>query len=274
MIRVFPTRTQWTPDDNLAFVGPPPLVLPPEQPVRISAVFTWDIPTALRLQKAWGAHYSDVQVGGPAFGDPGGEFVPGRFIKRGVTITSRGCIRACPWCFVPKREGGIRELPIESGWIVQDNNLLACSRRHIEAVFDMLAGQGKGIKFSGGLDIRLLEPWHRDLFERIKINEVWFACDTKAAIKPLKKTAEILGSIPKSKRRCYTMIGFNGESLTDAERRLEDVYALGFLPFCQLYQGAEKREYPKEWRTLERKWARPAAYRSKKDTPARGGLFL
>lgn len=91
MIRVFPNMTKWTPTDDLAFVGYPPLFLPPEQPVRISVVFTWDLPLAQRLKTAWQAHYKDVQIGGPAVGDPGGDFVPGRFIKDGVTITSRGC---------------------------------------------------------------------------------------------------------------------------------------------------------------------------------------
>jgi hypothetical protein len=251
-------------------------LLPPEQPVRISVVFTWDIPTARRLQKAWAAHYKDVQIGGPAFGDPGGEFSPGVFIKEGVTITSRGCIRNCPWCFVPRREGKIRELSIKPGWIVQDNNLLACSRSHVEAVFDMLEGQKKGAKFSGGIDLRLLEPWHRYLFERIRINEVWFACDTKAGLAQLEKAADILGFIPQKKRRCYTMIGFNNETLAEAESRLERVYSLGYLPFCQLYQNDTRREYPAEWRALAKKWARPAIYRSKGPCPAvaGGGLFV
>ncbi len=131
MIRVFPRRTKWTPTDELAFVGDPPMFRPPEQPVRVSAVFTWDIPEAIRLKWAWSSYYSDVQIGGPAFDDPGGEFIPGRFIKHGVTITSRGCPNRCPWCYVPGREGLIKEFPIVSGWIIQDNNILACRRPHI-----------------------------------------------------------------------------------------------------------------------------------------------
>ena len=260
MIRVFPKQTKWTPTDDLAFVGMPTLFLPPVQPVRISVVFTWDIPVAERLHRAWSVYYPDVQMGGPAFGDPGGEFVPGRYIKNGVTITSRGCVRRCPWCFVPKREGRLRELEIKPGWIVQDNNLLACSRRHIEAVFDMLQQQGRAVTFSGGLDTRLLKDWHRKLFDTVKIHELWFACDTESMIPQLTTTAKIMDGIPPYKRRCYTMVGFNGESLQQAEERLETVFGLGFFPFCQLYQGAERKEYPKPWRDLQRKWSRPAAY--------------
>jgi hypothetical protein len=31
--------------------------------------------------------------------------------------------------------------------------------------------------------------------------------------------------------RCYTMIGYDGETILDAAKRLERVLALGFLPF-------------------------------------------
>jgi hypothetical protein len=45
MIRVFPTRTAWTPTDELAFVGHPPLFQPgtPDNPVRITVAVTWDL---------------------------------------------------------------------------------------------------------------------------------------------------------------------------------------------------------------------------------------
>jgi len=54
------------------------------------------------------------------------------------------------------------------------------------------------------------------------------------------------------------MIGYNGETITDAAQRLDRVLALGFLPFCQLYQPEKRKLYPTEWKQLARKWARPA----------------
>ena len=99
MIRVFPRKTAWTPTDALAFVGDPPLILPSEHPVFVSVAFTWDIEEGKRLAAAWGQYFRDVHIGGPAFGDAGDAFEPGVFLKPGVTITSRGCPRNCPWCF-------------------------------------------------------------------------------------------------------------------------------------------------------------------------------
>jgi hypothetical protein len=266
VVRVFPARNQWTPDDPLAFFTPPPSLtttFPRDTQVMVSCTFTWQRARAEWLAQQWRAHYPNTCVGGPAYGDGGGEFTPGMFLKRGCTITSRGCPKDCGWCDVHKREGALRELSIKPGWIVQDNNLLACSERHIRAVFDMLRGQERRIYFNGGLDKDFLKPWHRELFESIKLGELWFACDRGKDFERLKPVAEILAGIPLRKRRCYTMIGFDGETLEEAQQRIEAVFALGFMPFCQLYQPAETRVYPNEWRDLRYKWSRPAAYMGK-----------
>ena len=262
MIRVFVARNQWTPDDDLAFVGYPPLFRPhaADMPVRVSVTFTWHKAEAERLAYAWSAFYQDVQIGGPAYNDPGGPFVPGQFMKLGCTITSRGCPKKCGWCNVPRSEGALRELPIMPGWIVQDNNLLACSEPHIRAVFDMLREQGRRIYFNGGLDKHYLQEWHRPLFDSISLGELWFACDTAHDLPALERAARILDGIPLRKRRCYTMIGYDTETVAEAERRIERVFELGFMPFCQLYQPPDTRTYGPDWRNVRRKWARPAAY--------------
>ncbi len=262
IIRVFPRRTKWTPTDSLSVVGDPKWFLP-QLPVKISITFSWDIKEGKRLYRAWKNLFHDVQLGGPAFGDPGGEFAPGLFIKNGVTITSRGCVFNCPWCFVPSREGKLRELKIKPGHIIQDNNFLACSKCHQEKVFEMLQTQNN-IEFSGGLDGSLLSTWHVEWFKKLKIKHFWFACDREQDIQRLEKVQDLMSDFPEKKKRCYVMIGFNSESILNAEKRLEKVYSMGFLPFCQLYQGDIFKIYPKEWKELARKWSRPAAYRKKK----------
>lgn len=274
MIRVFPRRTKWTPDDDLAFVGDPPLFRPPEQPVRISVTFTWDIEEGRLLLRAWNPLYRDVILGGPAFGDPCDYFWPGLYLKQGVTITSRGCPWKCPWCFVPDREGKILEhRRIEDGWVVQDNNLLACSKEHQEKVFEMLSRQRNRVEFAGGLDGHFLSTWHIDWFKKLKVRQFWFACDHSGSLKRLEKIADLMADFPERKKRCYVMIGYDGESIRDAEARLEKVYSVGFLPFSQLYQGEEWIEYSKEWKKLNRKWSRPAAYRKAHRTQIRDEDF-
>jgi hypothetical protein len=240
LIRVFPERNKWTPVDDLAFVGHPPFEqfrpVDPNTPVHVSVTFTWHRKLARELAEAWKVYYKRVSIGGPAYDDKGGEFVPGRYLKIGSTITSRGCPKKCGWCKVPFSEGELREMPIKPGWIVQDNNLLACSESHLHKVFEMLRGQKRNIFFNGGLDKDFLKPRHRELFDSIPIGELWFACDRGKDYERLDRIRPILADIPQRKLRCYTMIGYDEETLIEAEKRIEKVFMLGFLPFSQLYQ--------------------------------------
>jgi len=271
IIRVFPYRTSFTPNDEMAFVGYPPFHHPGDRktPVHISVIFKWWRAEAERIAASWRDHYDAVILGGPAYGDLGDNFEPGKYLKLGCTITSRGCVKHCGWC--PEKDRPLWELPnVADGWIVQDSNLLACSERHVRKVFDMLRRQPYPAKFSGGLDKYFLKKWHRELFDSIRIDELWFACDLTSDLPQLEKAAEILEGIPIDKKRCYTMIGYDHapEPLEQAEKRMERVLELGFLPFCQLYKPDEGvKIYPEEWKAMQRKWARPAAYRRKKEEP-------
>ena len=267
LIRVFPERNKWTPSDDLAFVGHPPFEqfrpADPFTPVHVSVTFTWHRKIARELADAWSVYYRNVSVGGPAYDDPGGEFFPGWYLKAGSTITSRGCPKRCGWCKVPFSEGALRELPIKPGWIVQDNNLLACSERHLCAVFDMLREQKRNIFFNGGLDKHYLRPWHRKLFDSIAVGELWFACDQAGDMAALEKARLIMDGYPQRKMRCYTMIGYDEETLKEAEKRIERVFQMGFLPFSQLYQpptaDMPTKSYGDDWKAVNKQWCRPAA---------------
>ena len=147
------------------------------------------------------------------------------------------------------------------GWIVQDNNLLACSFDHVRRVFEMLSRQPHPVSFHGGLDTEFLTEKHVELFKSIRFNELWFACDHLGAIKNLEKAAEILTDFSMKKKRCYVLVGFDGETITQAEKRLLKVCDLGFLPFAIPYQGEtfSKDKYNRDWRKLIKTFCRPAA---------------
>lgn len=260
MIRVFPRRTSMTPTDDMVFIGDPPLLRPEADEVHVSCCFTWDIEEAYRLQEAWSLYYDDVKIGGPAISGSRGEFILGRYVKEGVIFTHRGCNRKCPWCLVPEYEGPIQLLDMQSGWIVQDNNLLACPREHQEAVFEMLRQQKKRVSFLGGLDTRLIDDWVVGQLQTLRIEQVFLAADTEGALKPLGEAVKRLPFLNRRQLRCYVLIAFNGETITEATRRLETVWKIGCLPFAQLFQPPDKYiEYSYEWRRLARTWSRPAA---------------
>ena len=260
IIRVFPRKTKATPDDELAVIGDPGLFHQADQ-VLVDCTFTWDKPEAERLAEAWKI-IAPVKLGGVAYGDPGGEFEPGLFLKQGYTITSRGCPNKCWFCSVWKREGNIRELEIKDGWNILDDNLLACSESHIRSVFEMLKRQNKPISFTGGLEAKILKDWHIDLMLQIKLYYFYFAYDTPDDYEPLLIASEMLktaGLIRKTRHsaNCYCLIGYPGDSMEKAEIRLKDIMKLGFTPYAMLYKN-EQGLADDLWRKFQRMWARPA----------------
>ena len=269
MIRVFPTQTSYTPDDDKAFIGSPPLFRPEADEVHISVTFTWDKPLAEILADEWGQYYCNVKLGGPAYDDAGGEFTPGLYLKYGEVITSRGCPNRCPYCFVPKREGKLRTLEVRCGFDILDNNLLACSRSHIEDVLDMLIIQKQRAMYRGGLDARLFEEWFADRIceERFRLKQVFFAYDRPNDVEPLHNALKMLRDRGCSRHvlNCYALVGYRDDTPEKAEQRLVWLVKQGATPFAMYYRSADdKKDIPFEWKDFIREWSRPAIIFRKK----------
>lgn len=261
IIRVFPRRTKATPTDEYAFIGHPPLFWPEADEVHVSVAFSWDRLQAHLLADEWERVTGlPATVGGPATGEPGGDFVPGRYLKPGYVITSRGCPNRCWFCSVPKREGELRELPITQGHIVLDDNLLACSDQHFDTVISMLKDQPERAQFTGGLEAARLSRWHVGLLADLKPGRTYFAYDTPDDLEPLVEAGKMLreaGFTAESHRLCcYVLIGHPRDTFEQAEQRLQETIAAGFFPFAMLYRDRQGNRSP-EWITFQRRWARP-----------------
>lgn len=260
LIRVFPRRTTYTPEGPGVFFDAPPLWVQDVQvPVHVSVTFTWDLARAEFLAKQWERVSNNIQMGGPALDAPAGPFVPGRYVRHGITVTSRGCPRSCSFCLVPRREGRLQELEIHPGNHVIDNNLLACSRTHVEAVFSMLRGQ-KDIQLVGGIDARLLRPWHVEAFRGLRMGQIFLAYDHPDSLDSVQKAAQMLSVFPAKRVRCYVLIGQPGDTLDAAEGRLVEAFEAGTLPFAMLYREntSAKRTVDRDWSALVKTWTRPA----------------
>lgn len=262
IIRVFPRKTAATPDDVMSIVNRPPYMFDEADEIYISVAFTWDIPRAEQLEKMW-RHVAPVKIGGPAMNEPGGDFVPGMYVKNGYVLTSRGCPNRCWFCQVWRREGvAIRELPITEGFNVLDDNLLACSDEHIKAVFAMLKSQKMGrVQFTGGLEAARLETWHVDALRELRPKQMFFAYDTPDDLDPLREAGKmLLGSgwtTVSHTLRAYVLCGYQGDTFEKAGKRMAETISAGFMPMAMLYRDAAgKRD--KDWARWQRQWARPA----------------
>jgi hypothetical protein len=258
IIRVFPKKTNLTPDDEDVRINVTPFFFDDADEIHISVLFDNDLDRADWLAKQW-EKVAPVRIGGPATGERGENFVPGMYVKKGAVITSRGCPNNCWFCSVPKREGNkIRELPITEGWNILDDNLLRCSENHIRNVFEMLKQQNKPAKFSGGFEAAALQDWHIQLLESIKIDQMFFAYDTPNDYEPLviasKKFKET--RFDRHHLRVYCLIGYPNDTLEKAEKRLADCVKLNFFPMAMLYRNKNYKN-SEDWKRLQYECVKP-----------------
>lgn len=221
--------------------------------VFVSVPFTWYLPIARRLcdwNKQAGLY---VRAGGPGVDlmphylsdvadEVGGEMYPLPLSRHNpdATFTTRGCIRDCSFCAVPKIEGQFREL---TDWIpapiICDNNLLAASKAHFDLVINKLK-VFKGVDFNQGLDARLLNAHHIERLQELRLPKLRFAFDH---ISMEAKVMDAINRVLKAgfaHRRlgCYVMFGFK-DSPDDALYRAEAIKGKGIKPFLQRYQPIE-----------------------------------
>lgn len=281
LIRVFPRKTKATPDDEDVRFGPPGL-LDEADKIDISVAFSWDKERAEQLAEQW-QQVATVELGGPAYeaNQPYVmNFEAGRYIKRGYTFTSRGCPRRCWFCGVWKRLNAAIPIPdYPPGWNILDDNLLACPREHVEAVFAMLKTQRKAdwpgwdgrIEFTGGLEALALEDYQVGLLADLRPwPNMFFAYDPGDAFETLDSAARRLlaaGFTRESHRmRCYALIGDMKDTFESAEARLQSMKDIGFTPFAMLWKPSKPAEmkYARgdDWQRFAREWLRPAIIHS------------
>jgi hypothetical protein len=188
----------------------------------------------------------------------GEQFEPGKYLKPGYVITSRGCRNRCWFCSVWKREGDIRELPITEGWNVLDDNLLATSDFHFELVCGMLSGQNNPIEFTGGLEAAILTEWKAEQLKELYPKTLFFAYDTPNDREPLFEAGKLLRSAGFTTAshvlRAYVLIGFPKDTFPGAEKRLRETISAGFFPMAMLYRD-KSGLYDREWKRFQREWA-------------------
>jgi len=193
----------------------------------ISAPFTWEIPKIKAWVRQRSILWDQVAIGGPAVEltkhqgpfdampwvqVKTGTYYPGvlQLVNPLATKTTTGCIRACPWCAVPKAEGRLIEL---EDWpdrpILIDNNLLAASQAHFDKVIDRLKVHGWA-DFNQGLDARLLTDYHAKRIAEIKRPIVRLALDCMAHSESWATAYDSLrrAGIAKRSIRSMALLGF------------------------------------------------------------------
>lgn len=156
---------------------------------------------------------------------------------------TRGCIRKCPWCIVPKKEGAIapymdiEEIAIDgrSKIVLLDNNLIASGDYAVEQLNKIIA-KGYRIDLNQANDARLVDDDMAKILAKVKWIDgvIRFGCDTPKQVEDCDRAIHLLlkhgfhGDI-----LLYTMLHGDIRECYDRIMHFKDYHADGIRTKCQ-----------------------------------------
>ena len=121
--------------------------------------------------------------------------------KTAYGFLTRGCIRKCPWCIVPKKEGTIQpyqdvdEIAVggRTNLILMDNNILAAGEYGMSQL-RKIAEKGYRIDFNQAMDARLVTDEVAEVLARIRwiSRRIRFGCDTPKQVEDCENAVSLL----------------------------------------------------------------------------------
>ena len=221
----------------------------PETPISLGGIYASLLPDHAALSKA-----DEVYVGlYPEAEDlmPAWDLVPEW--NGSILFASRGCIRKCGFCSVPKLEGrpqafkfGIRQFvwPGHTKVILWDNNILGNANWRV--VFDEIAEMGLEVDFNQGLDARLITDEVAQRLAGLRFYNLRIAYDYKGVGPFVERALERLEAAGISRRRVvvYTLYNYIDDP-ENFKTRVEEIltwgatsYPMRFEPLTSLTKNA------------------------------------
>lgn len=184
-----------------------------------------------------------------------------------IGFLTRGCIRNCPWCIVPIKEGRIRpaatweeiKRPDSNKIIFMDNNVLASD--HGLQQIESMGGKKVWVDFNQGLDARLITRETAKILSKLRwINFVRLSCDTDGMIPVVEQAVAYMkeAGIAKSRFWAYVLV----QEVEAAERRVISLQKIGVTPFAQPYRDYDGGEPTKEQKAFARWCNNKAVFKS------------
>ena len=169
--------------------------------------------------------------------------------KINIGFTTRGCIRKCPFCIVPEKEGKIKVVgDIYDFWdgksrniTILDNNILA-AKKHFKNISRQIKIENLKVDFNQGLDHRLLTNKIAAILKSLRYKEYRFSFDSISFESSVCEAIDILHNHDIKWSMWYVLVGF--DSTYD-----EDLFRLRLLKshnqkaFVQRYNGISNAFY-------------------------------
>lgn len=194
--------------------------------------------------------------------------------KTAYGFLTRGCIRKCPWCVVPRKEGSIHpyqdvdEIAVDgrTNLILMDNNILAAGDYGIQQL-EKIAAKGYKVDFNQAMDARLVTDDIAKILARIKWldhNCIRFGCDTRQQIEDCERAMSLIDSHGfKGRYFLYTMIGGKSDLQESYDRVMHWWHrnreskkkdGRDIIPYAQPYLDFTKRQQIPQWQKDMAHW--------------------
>lgn len=140
-------------------------------------------------------------------------------------FTTRGCIRHCPFCIVPQKEGMIHVIgDLLDLWdgkarkvVIMDNNILALPD-HFERVCQQAVDNKIKLDFNQGLDHRLMTEDIAKCMAKISHDEYRLAFDHPSYQTGVERAIKLLRGAGINRAIWYVLVGYNTTPKQDLER--------------------------------------------------------
>lgn len=185
---------------------------------------------------------------------------------------TRGCIRKCPWCIVPKKEGYIHIVNyienIAAGRkevVLLDNNFLAEDYFFVSSQLKTAAEMRLKLDFNQGLDARLVTEEIAMLLAACKWQRhIRFSCDTEAMLPHIRNAIGLLLEAGYKKEVFVYVLAREVEETHERIVRLCEIDKR-IIPFCQPYRDfSAGSEVSRELKDLAR-WCNVQSIRKTTD---------
>jgi hypothetical protein len=158
-------------------------------------------------------------------------------IDYSVGFVTRGCIRNCSFCVVPKKEGKIQphadidEFLAHNKLVLLDNNIL--SHDHGIKQLTKIAKEKIKLDVNQGVDARFIDDLTAKILSKIKwLKPLRLACDSQETIEHIRQAVKCLryNNVTPSGYFCYCLIT---NDIDESLERVKELKSLNLTVFAQ-----------------------------------------
>lgn len=163
-------------------------------------------------------------------------------VNAGMGFTSRGCVRSCGFCVVPKSEGEFRQeneikdlLNSQSNVLILFDNNLTADPYCLDKLKE-IKERNLVVDITQGIDVRLLTPEIAEALAEVKhLRSVHYAWDLMSFERSVMEGIKLLSRfIKKWKHMCFMLVGFN-TTFEEDMYRFRRLIEIGVKPYVMVY---------------------------------------